>query len=90
MFAILSPAKSEKQRPWRLLSLVLHGIFLAWLVHTPEPQLLNPISITKGDHGRVLSRLYFPSRAPDDSDTSSSSDAKEIYRHQRLGHEKLT
>ena len=90
MFATLSPAKSEKQRHWRLLSLVLHGTFLAWLVHSPEPQLLNPISITKGDNGRVLSRLYFPSRAPDDSDTSSSADAKEIYRHQRLGHEKLT
>jgi TonB family protein len=90
MFATISPPKTEKQRRWRLLSLVLHGLFLAWLVHSPEPQLLNPISVTQGDNGRVLSRLYFPSRTPDDSDTSSSANAREVYRHQRLGHEKLT
>lgn len=81
---------SRRQRRWRLLSLALHGFFLAWLVHAPEPQLLNPVSIALGDNGRVLSRLYFPSRSPDNSTTSSSADAKEIYRHQRLGHEKLT
>jgi TonB family protein len=90
MFSQLSPATSRKQRRWRLLSLAVHGLLLAWLLHAPEPQLLTPVSVALGENGRVLSRLYFPSRSPDDSTTSSSDSAREVYRHQRLGHEKLT
>ena len=33
---------------------------------------------------------YWPSKSPDDSSHSSSDIATEHYRHQRLGHEKLT
>lgn len=43
-----------------------------------------------GENGRVVSRLYFPSQSPDDSTTNSSDRAREVYRHQRLGHEKLS
>ena len=42
---------SRRQRRWRLLSLALHGFFLAWLLHAPEPQLLNPVSIALGENG---------------------------------------
>jgi TonB family protein len=37
----------------------------------------------------VVAKLYFPTQSPDDSTTSSSDQASEVYRHQRLGHEKL-
>jgi hypothetical protein len=70
-------------------SLALHGLVLAWLLHTPDPQLLNPSSVAIGHNGRVVGRLYFPTVSPDDSNTSSSNDAREVYRHQRMGHEKL-
>ena len=90
MFSTQTQPVSRKQRTWRLVSVAVHGLLLAWMVHSPEPQLLTPVSIAMGDNGRVVSRLYFPSRTPDDSNTSSSTSAKEIYRHQRLGHEKLT
>src|SRR5258708_760018 len=63
---------------------------LACLLHSAEPQLLTPVSVALGETGRVLSRLYFPSRSPDNTTTSSSASAREVYRHQRLGHEKLT
>ncbi|MFZ1049261.1 MAG: TonB family protein [Candidatus Sulfotelmatobacter sp.] len=33
--------------------------------------------------------MYFPTQAPDDSATSSPDRATEVYRRQRLGHEKL-
>ena len=89
MFNELKPA-SSKQRRWLGCSLALHGIFLAWLLHASEPLLLQPNSIALGHNGRVVSKLYFPTQMPDDSDTSSSDQAKQVYRRQRMGHEKLT
>ncbi|MFZ0761292.1 MAG: TonB family protein [Candidatus Sulfotelmatobacter sp.] len=71
-------------------SLALHGLLFAWLLHAPQAQLLSPASIALGHNGRVVTRIYFPTPTPDESTTSSSTRATEVYRHQRLGHEKLT
>jgi TonB family protein len=90
MFAQLNPGASKGQRRVLAGSLTLHGLLFAWLLHTPEPQLLTAASIAVGHNGKVLTRLYFPTQSPDDSTTSSSDRATEMYRHQRLGHEKLT
>jgi TonB family protein len=89
VFAQLNPG-SSRQRKVLTGSLALHGLFLAWLLHTPEPQLLMPSSVAIGRNGKVVAHLYFPTQKPDDSTTSSSDSASEAYRHQRLGHEKLT
>jgi TonB family protein len=90
MFAQLNPATSARQRRVLAGSLALHALLFAWLLHTPEPLLLTPSSVAVGRNGKVLTRLYFPTQSPDDSTTSSSDRANEVYRHQRLGHEKLT
>jgi TonB family protein len=50
---------------------------------------LTPSSVALGWNGRALSRLYWPVEAPDNSKASSASSATEVYRHQRLTHEKL-
>ena len=88
MFSQLNPGTSTQRR---LLagSLALHGLLFAWLLHTPEPQLLMPTSVAIGRNGKVIAHLYFPTQNPDDNNTSSSDSASEVYRHQRLGHEKL-
>jgi TonB family protein len=88
MFAQLNP---ETSRQSRMLagSLALHGLIFAWLLHSPEPQLLTPSSVAIGHNGRVVAKLYFPTQSPDDSTTSSADSASQVYRHQRLGHEKL-
>lgn len=70
-------------------SLALHGLLFAWLLHTPDPQLLMPSSVAIGRNGNVIAHLYFPTQDPDESNTSSSDSATEAYGHQRLGHEKL-
>jgi TonB family protein len=70
-------------------SVALHGLLFAWLLHSPEPQLLNPTSVAPGHNGNVVTQLYFPTQSPDDSTTSSSDRATERYRHQHLGHDKL-
>jgi hypothetical protein len=89
MFGQLNPGTS-RQRRVLAGSLALHGLLFAWLLHSPEPQLLMPSSIALGRNGKVIAHLYFPTQSPDDSTTSSSDNATQVYRHQRLGHEKLT
>lgn len=88
MFAQLNPASSTQRRVLAG-SLALHGLLFAWLLHTPEPQLLMPNSVAMGRNGKVVAHLYFPTQNPDDTATSSSDSATQAYRHQRLGHEKL-
>jgi TonB family protein len=90
MFAQLEPATAHRQQWLRWGSLALHGAVLAWLLHTPEPQLLTAVSVASGQNGKSVTRLYWPSKSPDDSNQSSSDSATQRYRHQRLSHEKLT
>lgn len=89
MFAQPDRGTSQRQRRFLAGSLGLHGLLLAWLLHSPEPRLLTLNSVALGQNGKSLTRLYWPAQSPDDSKTSSSSSATEMYRHQRLGHEKL-
>ena len=56
---------------------------------TRRTMLLNPSSVAVGQNGSSVTRLYWPSKNPDDSSHSSSDQATERYKHQRLGHEKL-
>ncbi len=88
MFAQTAPQPG--QRRVLALSLAAHGLLLAWLLHTPEPRLLTANSVAPGHNGRVLGPIYFPTESADDSTTSSSVHATQVYRHQHLGHEKLT
>ena len=90
MFAQLNPATARRQRRLRISSLAFHALALAWLLHTPDPQLLTPVSVASGQNGKSVTRLYWPSKSPDDSSQSSSDAATQRYHHQRLGHEKLT
>ena len=89
VFTELNPATARRQR-WLLAgSVVLHGALLAWLLHAPEPQLLNPVSVALGQNGKSVTRLYWSSKNPDDSDHSSSDLATHRYRHERLS-QKIT
>jgi TonB family protein len=90
MFAQLNPATVRRQRWLRMGSLVVHAGLLAWLLHTPQPQLLTAVSVALGQNGKSVTRLYWPSESPDDSSQSSSDSATQRYRHQRLSQEKLT
>jgi len=84
MFAQLS-SDARQQRSLRYGSLALHLVLLAWLLHTPEPKLLQAVSVVLGQNGKSVTRLYWSSKTPDDSSLSSSDLAKQRYRHERLG-----
>jgi outer membrane biosynthesis protein TonB len=89
MFTQLSSATARRQRWLRAGSVALHAAILAWLLHTPEPKLLNPVSVAFGQNGTSVTRLYWPSKHPDDSSHSSSDLASQRYKNRRLG-QKLT
>jgi TonB family protein len=59
MFAQLHPVVSKRQA-WSLgLSLIAHFLFLGWLLHSPAPIFVAPISVTRGQSGTLLTRIYF-------------------------------
>ena len=89
MFTELS-SKSIIQRRALTVSLTVHGLLFLWLLHSPKPQLLNPNSVAQGRNGNVLTTLYFPTQSPDDSSTSSSDQARQVYRHSHLSQQKLS
>jgi TonB family protein len=89
MFLQLNTGGTRSRRRLLSASLAVHGVLLAWMLHAPEPQLLMPNSVALGHNGKVLTKIYWPTDFPDDSNTSSASRATEVYRHQRLAHEKL-
>jgi TonB family protein len=90
MFNQLNPTTAKRQRWLRWGSLAGHGLLLAWLLHAPEPMLLNPVSVALGHNGKSVTRLYWESKNHDDSTHSSADSATERYRHQRLAQTKLT
>lgn len=89
MFTQQHSGTSPRRRKMLAASLVAHGLLFAWLLHSPEPRLLMPASVARGHNGKVVTQLYWPSRSPDNSTTSSFDSASEVYRHQRLAHDKL-
>jgi TonB family protein len=90
VFSQLNFAGSKRRQKVVAASLLFHGLILAWLLHNPEPPLLNANSIAIGHNGKLVTQIYFPTPNPDDSATSSPAHATEVYRKQRVGHEKLT
>jgi hypothetical protein len=83
MFAQLNPATARRQRWLRMTSLAFHALLLAWLLHTPEPQLLTAVSVAAGQNGTSVTRIYWPSKTPDDSSHSSSDAAPEARSNSR-------
>jgi hypothetical protein len=84
MFALPKATEERRQRGVKTLSVVAHGLLLAWMLHSPEPMLLNPVSVALGQNGKSVTRLYWSSKTPDDSSHSSSDLATQKYKHERF------
>lgn len=89
MFVHFKVSEGRRQRGVKALSVVAHGLLLAWMLHSPEPMLLNPVSVALGQNGKSVTRLYWSSKTPDDSSHSSSDLATQKYKHERFA-QKLT
>jgi TonB family protein len=89
MFGQPNAEGSRKRRRLTGASMALHGLLLAWLLHTPAPLLLSASSVTLGRNGNSVTPVFWPTPTLDDSKASSPMSATQVYRRQRLGHEKL-
>jgi outer membrane biosynthesis protein TonB len=90
MFAQLNPTTARRERWLRGGAIAFHGLLLAWLLHAPDPMLLQLNAVAAGHNGTSLTRLYFPSKSVDNSKHSSADSATQRYKHERMGQNKLT
>lgn len=66
------------RRPALRVSVALHVLLLAWLLHSPRPIFIAPSSVLGGVGGMTVTHLYWPvSDGSGDSQTSAAQDAKE-------------
>jgi TonB family protein len=59
MFSQLHPAAPKRQSASLSISLAIHLLFLGWLLHSPAPIFVAPLSVAKGQSGTSLTRIYF-------------------------------
>ncbi len=59
MFSQLHPAAPKRQVASLSISLAIHLLFLGWLLHSPTPIFVAPLSVAKGESGSSLTRIYF-------------------------------
>jgi len=59
MFSQLHPAAPKRQAASLSVSLAIHLLFLGWLLHSPAPIFVAPLSVAKGESGSSLTRIYF-------------------------------
>jgi TonB family protein len=59
MFSQLHPAAPKRRATSLSISLAVHLLFLGWLLHSPAPIFVAPLSVAKGESGSSLTRIYF-------------------------------
>jgi len=59
MFSQLQPAAPKRQAASLSISLAIHLLFFGWLLHSPAPIFVAPLSVAKGESGSSLTRIYF-------------------------------
>src|SRR5207248_10938233 len=70
MFAPLLAGRCRERVIALSISLLVHAIFLGWLLHSPAPTFLTPSFLVKGENGKYIAHLYWPGK-----DTDIATDA---------------
>src|SRR5438132_10616269 len=59
MFAPLLAGRCRERVTALSLSLLVHAIFLGWLLHSPAPTFLTPSFLVKGENVKYIAHLYW-------------------------------
>src|SRR6266705_1254970 len=62
MFAPLLAGRCRERVIALSISLLVHAIFLGWLLHSPAPTFLTPSFLVKGENGKYIAHLYWPGK----------------------------
>ena len=57
MFGLLEFDRRRRYAPG--VSLVAHGLLLAWMLHSPKPIFVAPSAIAQGQNGEAITTLYW-------------------------------
>ncbi len=60
MFAQASDVLPQKRLRSLGVSLLLHCLFLGWLLYSSRPRFLTPSSVVYGENGSAITQLYWP------------------------------
>src|SRR5436309_4991468 len=73
MFAPLLAGRCRERVIALSISLLVHAIFLGWLLHSPAPTFLTPSFLVKGENGKYIAHLYWPGK-----DSEIATDATSV------------
>src|SRR5438876_11980625 len=62
MFAPLLAGRCRERVIALSISLLVHAIFLGWLLHSPAPTFLTPSFLVKGENGKYIADLSWPGK----------------------------
>jgi len=62
MFAPLLGRRYRERVTALSLSLLVHAIFLGWLLHSPAPTFLTPSFLVRGENSKYIAHLYWPGK----------------------------
>jgi len=68
--------------------LLVHAIFLGWLLHSPAPTFLTPSFLVKGENGKYIAHLYWPGK--DSEIATDATSGTSFNARNRMAKEHLT
>jgi periplasmic protein TonB len=83
MFTPLNNCLTRPQARALGASLLLHGLLLGWLLHSPNPRVLAPSSVAAGEYGTALTHLYWPRDAPQANSSEPGRDRHKLIWQER-------
>jgi TonB family protein len=90
MFSILQRRIPKQQIRSLSVSLLLHGLFLGFLLHAPAPTVIAPSSAQAGENGLTVTQLYWPSQAVANPSLAKAKSAAERIRQRKVTEARLT
>jgi len=88
MFAPLLAGGTRERVTALSLSLLVHAIFLGWLLHSPAPTFLTPSFLVKGENGKYIAHLYWPGK--DSEIATDATSGTSFNARNRMAKEHLT
>lgn len=89
MFEGLDAAGHGRVLPQHV-SVVLHGLLLLWILHSPAPIFVKPASVTRGIPGGSVSQLYWTNQPSADGEANTGNKSAAFSRRQMAARTQLT
>ncbi len=88
MFAPLLAGRCRERVIALSISLLVHAIFLGWLLRSPAPTFLTPSFLVKGENGKYIAHLYWPGK--DSEIATDATSGTSFNARNRMAKEHLT